>query len=161
MPLRLQQDAHTRFSTALIPPLAPLHPCSLLLSPCQGIVHEFYPAEVIGASPPAASTSAAAQPSSEPWTLTLINGLWSLLLSLGLLLSCLKVLQARLWRLGRGWLRGCLADYGVPLMVVAWSGLSFAVSPAPHVPRRVTTPNTWQVCSVGMRWGSAVLGGGW
>jgi hypothetical protein len=42
-------------------------------------------------------------------------------------------------------MRGLLADYGVPLMVVAWSGLSFAVTPAPGVPRRVATPNTWQV----------------
>lgn len=95
-------------------------------------MHEFYPADPA----PAAA---------EPWTLTLINGLWSLLLSLALLLSCLHILKARSWRLGRGWLRGLLADYGVPLMVVLWSGVSFAVTPAPHVPRRVATPNTWQV----------------
>lgn len=98
----------------------------------QGIVHEFYPAE----PPPAVA---------EPWTLTLINGLWSLLLSLALLFSCLHILKARSWRLGRSWLRGLLADYGVPLMVVLWSGVSFAVTPAPGVPRRVATPNTWEV----------------
>lgn len=97
----------------------------------QGIVREFYPSEAISPQ--------------EPWLLTLINGLWSLLLSLGLLLSCLAILKARGWRLGRSWMRGLLADYGVPLMVVAWSGISFAVMPAPHVPRRVATPNTWQV----------------
>lgn len=81
----------------------------------------------------------------EPWQLTLINGLWSLLLSLALLLSCIQILKARSWRLGRSWLRGLLADYGVPLMVVLWSGVSLTVSPAPHVPRRVSTPNTWEV----------------
>jgi hypothetical protein len=64
-----------------------------------------------------------------------------------------------------GWARGLLADYGVPLMVVAWSGLSFAVStgttasngrnksdvcpsleavPA-GIPRRITTPHVWDV----------------
>lgn len=97
----------------------------------QGIVYEFYPAEGTNVN--------------EPWPLTLINGLWSLLLSLALLFSCLAILKARSWRLGRSWLRGFLADYGVPLMVVLWSGVSFAVTPAPHVPRRVATPNTWEV----------------
>jgi hypothetical protein len=97
----------------------------------QGIVREFYPSESISTV--------------EPWPMTFINGLWSLLLSLALLVSCLSILSARSWRLGRGWLRGFLADYGVPLMVVLWSGVSFAVMPAPHVPRRVATPNTWEV----------------
>lgn len=77
--------------------------------------------------------------------LLLINGLWGLFLACGVLLTSLKVLKARGWLLGRGWLRGFLADYGVPLMIVAWSGLSFAVHPAPGVPRRVETPNTWEV----------------
>lgn len=94
-------------------------------------MHEFYPLESVSTA--------------EPWPMTLINGLWSLLLSMALLLTCLGILKARAWRLGRGWLRGFLADYGVPLMVVLWSGVSFAVTPAPHVPRRVATPNTWEV----------------
>jgi hypothetical protein len=51
----------------------------------QGLVHEFYPPE----------GAAAGAQQQEPWQLTLINGLWSLLLALGLLLSCLQVLQAR------------------------------------------------------------------
>lgn len=39
------------------------------------------------------------------------------------------------------------ADYGVPAMVIAWSGLSFAVqgSPGGQVPARVLMPNTWDV----------------
>ncbi len=48
---------------------------------------------------------------------------------------------------------GCIAhlaffspDYGVVLMVVAWSALSFAIGGAPDgVPRKVATPNTWEV----------------
>eukprot|EP00967_Tisochrysis_lutea_P051681 scaffold63903_cov17-Tisochrysis_lutea.AAC.1 len=49
-------------------------------------------------------------------------------------------------------LRGLLADYGVPFMVVVWSGLSYALqSNGNHrnipsaIPRRVTTPLSWQV----------------
>jgi hypothetical protein len=103
----------------------------------QGIVHEFQPA-------PEAAAAAATDPAAASYLL-LINGLWGLLLAAGVLLSSLKLLQARSWLLGRGWLRGLLADYGVPLMVLAWSGLSFAVAPAPGVPRRVSTPNTWEV----------------
>jgi hypothetical protein len=116
----------------------------------QGIVHEFQPA-------PEAAAAAGADPAATP-LLLLINGLWGLLLSAGLLLSSLQLLQARSWLLGRGWLRGLLADYGVPLMVLAWSGLSFAVRPAAGVPRRVLTPNTWEVrVSEVWRWRYAYL----
>ena len=79
-----------------------------------------------------------------PWALA--NGLWSLFLAFGLLLSCLLVRQARSWRFARKPIRGLLADYGVPLMVVAWSGLSFAVTGGPEgFPTRVHTPDTWDV----------------
>lgn len=56
-------------------------------------------------------------------------------------------MQARAWRFGRGWVRSFLADYGVPLMVVAWSGLAYAIAkPSPGgLPRRVQMPNTWDV----------------
>jgi hypothetical protein len=114
----------------------------------QGIVHEFQP------GPEAAA--AAADPAAASYLL-LINGLWGLLLAAGVLLSSLQVLQARSWLLGRGWLRGLLADYGVPLMVLAWSGLSFAVRPAPCVPRRVSTPNTWEVRADGSWHGVAAV----
>ncbi|WIA09994.1 hypothetical protein OEZ85_010206 [Tetradesmus obliquus] len=106
----------------------------------KGIVHEFQPA-------PEAAAAAAAAPEPAASQLLLINGLWGLLLSAGLLLSSLLLRKARGWRLGRPWLRGFVADYGVPLMVVGWSGLSFAVAPAAGVPRRVLTPNTWEVVS--------------
>jgi hypothetical protein len=117
------------------------------VSTLQGIVHEFQPGpEAAAATDPAAASY-----------LLLINGLWGLLLAAGVLLSSLKVLQARSWLLGRGWLRGLLADYGVPLMVLAWSGLSFAVQPAPGVPRRVSTPNTWEVRADGSWQGVAAV----
>lgn len=58
-----------------------------------------------------------------------------------------SILQARSWRFGRGWLRSLLADYGVPLMVVVWSGLGYCIAkPSPGgIPRRVQLPNTWDV----------------
>lgn len=44
-----------------------------------------------------------------------------------------------------GALRGLIADYGVPLMVLVWTGVSYA--PANHVPsgipRRLFSPNPW------------------
>jgi len=68
------------------------------------------------------------------------NGLWSLFLAFGMLASSMIVRTARSWRFGVGWARALLADYGVPLLVVAWTGVSYA-SPC----NRVDTPNTWQV----------------
>jgi hypothetical protein len=44
-----------------------------------------------------------------------------------------------------GWLRGFIADYGVPLMVLVWTGVSYI----PHdsvpkgIPRRLFSPNPW------------------
>ncbi|KAF2315917.1 hypothetical protein GH714_040712 [Hevea brasiliensis] len=50
------------------------------------------------------------------------------------------------WRFGNGcWLRGFVADYGVPLMVLVWTAISYM--PAKHVPRgiprRLFSPNPW------------------
>lgn len=51
-----------------------------------------------------------------------------------------------------GILRGVLADYGVPLLVVVWTALSYALQSGGNprgvpsgVPRRVSSPLTWQV----------------
>ena len=68
------------------------------------------------------------------------NGLWSLFLACGMLTSSMIVRTARAWRFGFGWARGLLADYGVPLLVVAWTGVSYA-----SACNRVDTPNTWDV----------------
>ncbi|KAL2932398.1 Boron transporter 4 [Bienertia sinuspersici] len=58
--------------------------------------------------------------------------------------------RARSWRYGTTRIRGIIADYGVPLMVVVWTGLSFTVpSGVPKgVPRRLVSPLLWQSESV-------------
>lgn len=44
-----------------------------------------------------------------------------------------------------GAIRGYIADYGVPLMVLAWTGISYApTGSVPHgIPRRLFSPNPW------------------
>ena len=104
----------------------------------QGLIAEFKEA------PATSGDSPSLPPLGSSWLL--VNGLFALLLSSGLLLTSLLVLGARCWRLLRGWARGLLADYGVALLVVVWSGMSFALKGAQEgVPRRLSTPNTWQV----------------
>ncbi|KAL4853336.1 Calcium-transporting ATPase 2 [Chlorella vulgaris] len=85
-------------------------------------------------------------------TWQLVNGLWSLFLACALLLSALALRRARSWRFLKAGLRGLLADYGSVLVLVAISGLSFAVGGGGSggggsVPRRVQSPNTWDVRS--------------
>jgi hypothetical protein len=76
----------------------------------------------------------------------LVNGLWSLFLAFGVTLSALLLRTARRWRFLNAPLRSFLADYGSAGMVVAWSGLSFAVTGTPEgVPSRIAMPNTWDV----------------
>ncbi|CAL1397520.1 unnamed protein product [Linum trigynum] len=73
------------------------------------------------------------------------NGMFAIVLSFGLLLTALKSRKARSWRYGSGWVRGFLADYGVPLMVMVWTGLSYIpTGTAPTgIPRRLFSPNPW------------------
>nr|DAD27070.1 TPA_asm: hypothetical protein HUJ06_028538 [Nelumbo nucifera] len=73
------------------------------------------------------------------------NGLLGLIFSFGLLYTALKSRRARSWRYGTGWLRSFIADYGVPLMVLVWTALSFSVpSKVPSgVPRRLFSPLPW------------------
>ncbi|KAI8108658.1 hypothetical protein M9435_005075 [Picochlorum sp. BPE23] len=73
-----------------------------------------------------------------------MNGLWSLFLAFGMVITSLMIRKARKWRFLFAPLRALLADYGVPLLVVVWTGLSYAVD-YPGVPARVQTPNTWDV----------------
>eukprot|EP00955_Chlamydomonas_euryale_P037055 350636-Chlamydomonas_euryale.AAC.5 len=46
--------------------------------------------------------------------------------------------------------RSFLADYGAPLMVVVWSAAGYIAADAlpGGDPRRITTPNTWEVRSL-------------
>jgi hypothetical protein len=77
-------------------------------------------------------------------TQRLINGLWSLFLAFGMLLTSLMVRTARSWRFLLSPFRALLADYGVPILVVVWTGISYSVS-YDGVPSRVQTPDTWNV----------------
>ncbi|KAL8230611.1 hypothetical protein R6Q57_000389 [Mikania cordata] len=73
------------------------------------------------------------------------NGMFALVLSFGLLITALKSRKARSWRYGAGWLRGFIADYGVPIMVVVWTGISYIpMNDVPKgIPRRLFSPNPW------------------
>lgn len=73
------------------------------------------------------------------------NGMFALVLSFGLLLTALRSRKARSWRYGSGWLRGFIADYGVPLMVLVWTGVSYIPygSVPKGIPRRLFSPNPW------------------
>lgn len=78
------------------------------------------------------------------------NGLLAIIFSFGLLGTALKSRRARSWRYGTGWLRGFIADYGVPLMVVLWTLLSYVVpGKVPDgVPRRLFSPLPWDPSSL-------------
>ncbi|CAN4115292.1 unnamed protein product [Withania somnifera] len=73
------------------------------------------------------------------------NGMFALVLSFGLLLTALRSRKARSWRYGTGWLRGLIADYGVPLMVLIWTAVSYIPGKnVPNgIPRRLFSPNPW------------------
>lgn len=78
-----------------------------------------------------------------PWRFA--NGLFGIVLSFGLLLTALKSRLARSWRYGTGWLRSFCADYGVPLMIVVWTAISYSAydSVPAGIPRRLSSPNPW------------------
>ncbi|XP_059460706.1 probable boron transporter 7 [Corylus avellana] len=78
------------------------------------------------------------------------NGLLATIFSFGVLFTALKSRRARSWRYGTGWLRGFIADYGVPLMVLLWSALAYAVpDKVPDgVPRRLFCPFPWESASL-------------
>lgn len=73
------------------------------------------------------------------------NGMFALVLSFGLMLTALRSRKARSWRYGSGWLRSLIADYGVPIMVLVWTAVSYIPSRSvPHgIPRRLFSPNPW------------------
>ncbi|KAI3727201.1 hypothetical protein L1987_67012 [Smallanthus sonchifolius] len=74
------------------------------------------------------------------------NGLLAIVFSFGFLYTAIKSRKARSWWCGTGRLRSFIADYGVPLMVVVWTALSFSVpSKIPSgVPRRLFSPLLWE-----------------
>ncbi|XP_054785046.1 boron transporter 4-like [Prosopis cineraria] len=78
------------------------------------------------------------------------NGILGIIFSFGLLFSSLKTRKARSWLYATGKLRSFLADYGVPLMVIVWSALSYTVpSKLPAgVPRKLYAPLAWESASL-------------
>ncbi|XP_031378469.1 boron transporter 4-like [Punica granatum] len=77
------------------------------------------------------------------------NGLLGIIFTFGLLYTALKSRKARSWLYGTGSLRSFTADYGVPLMVIAWTALSFSMPSkvASGVPRRLYSPLLWDSAS--------------
>lgn len=73
------------------------------------------------------------------------NGMFALVLSFGLLLTALRSRKARSWRYGTGWIRSLIADYGVPLMVVIFTAVSYIPSGSvpKGIPQRLFSPNPW------------------
>ncbi|KAF8011685.1 hypothetical protein BT93_J2078 [Corymbia citriodora subsp. variegata] len=78
------------------------------------------------------------------------NGLLGIIFTCGLLYTALKSRKARSWLYGTGWLRSFTADYGVPLMVLLWTALSFSIpKKVPSgVPRRLFSPLPWESASL-------------
>ncbi|XP_027189351.1 probable boron transporter 7 [Cicer arietinum] len=78
------------------------------------------------------------------------NGLLSIIFFFGLIFTAIKSRRARTWRYGTGCIRGFIADYGVPMMVVLWTALSYTVpSKVPSgVPRRLFCPLPWESASL-------------
>ncbi|KAK8456966.1 hypothetical protein SEVIR_3G105900v4 [Setaria viridis] len=75
-----------------------------------------------------------------------VNGLLGVIFSMGVLYTSLASREARLSLYGTGWQRSLIADYGVPLMVILWTALSYSLpSKIPSgVPRRLFTPLPWE-----------------
>ncbi|CAL1359332.1 unnamed protein product [Linum trigynum] len=80
-----------------------------------------------------------------------VNGLLGVIFTFGVLITALKSRKARSWDYGTGWFRSIIADYGVPLVVMAWAALSLTVpSQVPEgIPRRLQTPLPWDPASMG------------
>lgn len=82
----------------------------------------------------------------------LFNGVWSVVLAIGLLLTSLLFVQARGWPFYKGFIRKFLADYGMAVMVLAWSLIAYIPTGRPSgIPRPLDFPNlfdtgeTWTV----------------
>ncbi len=93
----------------------------------QGLIANFR-VEYSSESP----TAGAPPPTADSYEWRLVNGLWSLLLALGLFASALVVVRARRWRFLRARLRGFLADYGPPAMVGTVCGSLGPLLPQPY-----------------------------
>ncbi|XP_010519936.1 PREDICTED: probable boron transporter 6 [Tarenaya hassleriana] len=79
-----------------------------------------------------------------------VNGLLAVIFSIGFIVTTLKSRRAKSWKYGFGWLRSFIGDYGVPLMVLFWTVLSYALPSKvpPSVPRRLFCPLPWEPASL-------------
>ncbi|PNX95892.1 boron transporter 4, partial [Trifolium pratense] len=97
-------------------------------------------------------TPKAEKPSSEElqpqWRFT--NGLLAIIFAFGLIVTARKSRTARSWQYGTRKLRGFIADYGVAVMVVLWTAVSYLMpSYVPDsVPRRLFCPLPWEPASL-------------
>ncbi|XP_021848225.2 probable boron transporter 7 [Spinacia oleracea] len=73
------------------------------------------------------------------------NGLFAILFSLGFIYTAFKSRKARSWLYGTGGIRNFIGNFGVPMMILAWAGLSYAVpgNVPTGVPRRLFSPHPW------------------
>uniref|UniRef100_A0A803LN65 Bicarbonate transporter-like transmembrane domain-containing protein n=1 Tax=Chenopodium quinoa TaxID=63459 RepID=A0A803LN65_CHEQI len=73
------------------------------------------------------------------------NGLLAILFSLGFIYTAFKTRKARSWLYGTGLMRSFIKNFGVPLMIIIWAGLSYAVpSKVPSgIPRILFSPHPW------------------
>ncbi|KAK3137369.1 hypothetical protein QOZ80_5BG0451400 [Eleusine coracana subsp. coracana] len=74
-----------------------------------------------------------------------VNGLLGVIFSMGVLYTAMTSRTARSSLYGTGWQRTLIADYGVPLLVILWTTLSYSLpSKIPSgIPRRLFTPLPW------------------
>ena len=127
--------------------------CSMfIILGCASVQHHICTSALCAASDSTAKSWAATiipvcsgQANDFQWRL--VNGLWGLILALGLLWTALAVRKARSWLYFRGWIRSFLADYGVPLLVIVWSAVGYCVyrGTPMGVPRQAIIYNTWDV----------------
>lgn len=80
-----------------------------------------------------------------PWKI--VNGMYSLIIALGLLYFALILVKSRGWRFLNQVSRDLICDYGVPLLVIIFSAISYGIRPPPPpdapVPDRFEVSDPW------------------
>ena len=72
----------------------------------------------------------------------LFNGVWSIVLAMGLLLTSLLCVQARGWPFYKGFIRRFVAEYGMAVMVLVWSLVAYIPTGRPSgIPRTLDFPD--------------------
>ncbi|XP_057521192.1 probable boron transporter 7 [Amaranthus tricolor] len=86
---------------------------------------------------------------SDDFQIFYINGLLAVVFSFGVLFTSVKSVTARSWQYGTGWFRSFIADYGVPVMIVLWTTVSYLIPSrlSSEVPRRLEVPSPWEPAS--------------